>query len=133
MSQPVTTRTPAELVEAYIKLRDKKEAAQDEFKKSLEQTNKLMEMLESILLQKLDELGMDSLTAKGVGTVYRNHKDSATVENKAEFREYLESTNDWDAVDLKANKTVARDRANSGTPLPGVKFSSIITVGIRRS
>lgn len=133
MSQNVTTtKTPAELVEAYIKLRDKKEAAQEEFKKSLESTNQVMEMLESLLLQKLNDMGVDSLTAKGVGTVYRNSKDTATVEDKQAFREYIEETNDLTVLDLKANKTVARDRANSGTPIPGVKFSSTVTVGIRR-
>lgn len=132
MSQFVTTKTPAELVEAYIKLRDKKESAQEEFKKSLESTNQVMDMLEAILLQKLNDLGVDSLTAKGVGTVYRNSKDTATVEDKQAFREYLEETNDLSVLDLKANKTVARDRANSGTPIPGVKFSSTVTVGIRR-
>lgn len=134
MSQNVTTtKTPAELVEAYIKLRDKKEAAQEEFKKSLESTNQVMEMLEGILLQKLQELGVDSLSAKGVGTVYRNTKDSATVEDKQAFREYIEESGDLAVLDLKANKTVARDRANSGTPIPGVKFTSIISVGIRRN
>lgn len=79
MSQLVTTRTPAELVEAYIKLRDKKDLAKAEFKKSLETTNQVMEMLEGLLLSKLEELGVDSLTAKGIGTVYRNTEDSCTV------------------------------------------------------
>jgi hypothetical protein len=133
MSQIVTTKTPAELVEAYIKLRDKKEAAQEEFKKSLESTNQVMEMLEGVLLQKLDELGVDSLSAKGIGTVYRNSKDSATVEDKQAFREYIEESGDLAVLDLKANKTVARDRANSGSPVPGVKFTSIVSVGIRRN
>lgn len=133
MSQLATNRTPAELVAAYVKLRDKKEAAQDEFKKSLETTNQIMEQLEGILLAKLSELGVDSLTAKGVGTVYKNVKDSASVEDKAAFREYLEKTEDWDAIDLKVNKTAARDRMSKGDPIPGVKFTSILTVGIRRA
>jgi hypothetical protein len=133
MSQLATNRTPAELVAAYIKLRDKKEAAHAEFKKSLETTNQIMEQLEGILLQKLQELGVDSLSAKGIGTVYRNTQYSATVEDKAAFRQYLEESGDWDALDLKANKTAARLRADEGNPLPGVKFSSFATVGIRRN
>jgi glutaredoxin 2 len=132
MSQVVTTKTPAELVEAYIKLRDKKEAAQEEFKKSLEPTNQVMEMLENLLLQKLNELGVDSLSAKGVGVVYRSTKDTASVEDKQAFRDYIEESGDLSVLDLKANKTVARDRANAGSPVPGVKFSSIMSVGIRR-
>jgi len=133
MSQPVTTKTPAELVEAYIKLRDKKEAAQAEFKKSLEATNQVMSMLESVLLQKLEEMGIDSLTAKGVGTVYRNTQDSATVQDRKEFREWVEATGNWDAVDLRANKVAVREMLNAGEVIPGVKFTSTHTVGIRRA
>jgi len=132
MSQAVTTKTPAELVEAYIKLRDKKEAAQAEFKKSLEGTNKIMGMLEGILLEKLQELGVDSLSAKGIGVVYRNTQHSATVEDKAAFREFVESTNNWDVCDLRANKVAVREMLEAGDPVPGVKFTSVHTVGIRR-
>lgn len=133
MSLAVTTRTPAELVEAYIMLRDKKEAAQAEFKKSLETTNKIMETLEGILLQRLEELGVDSLTAKGIGTVYRNTQDSCSVQDKATFKEWVEETGNWDVVDMRANKTIVRDMLNKGEQVPGVKFSSIHTVGIRRA
>ena len=76
MTKPVTTKTPAELVEAYIKLRDKKDAAKEAFDASIKPTTEIMAMLENLLLEKLTELGVDSLTAKGVGTVYRNTKDS---------------------------------------------------------
>lgn len=133
MSQIVTTKTPAELVEAYIKLRDKKEAAQAEFKKSLEATNQVMEMLEGVLLTKLQELGVDSLTAKGIGTVYRNTQYSATVQDRAEFREWVESTGNWEAVDLRANKVAVREMLNEGKEVPGVKFTATHTVGIRRN
>lgn len=133
MSQVVTTKTPAELVEAYIKLRDKKEAANAEFKKSLEATNQVMTMLEGLLLTKLEELGVDSLSAKGIGTVYRNTSDSATVQDRQMFREWVEATCNWEAVDLRANKTVVRDMLNKGEAVPGVKFTSTHTVGIRRA
>ena len=133
MSQLTTTRTPAELVEAYIKLRDKKEAANAEFKKSLEVVNDLMERLEGVLLQKLEELGVDSLTAKGIGTVYRNTQWSCTVQDKAAFRGWVEETHNWDVTDLRANKVAVRELADKGEPVPGVHLTSIHTVGIRRA
>ena len=69
----------------------------------------------------------------GIGTVYRNTSDSATVQDKAEFREWVESTGNWDVVDMRANKTVVRDMLNKGELVPGVKFTSTHTVGIRRT
>jgi 3-methyladenine DNA glycosylase AlkD len=129
----VTTKTPAELVAAYIKLRDKKEAANAEFKKSMEPTNQIMGMLEATLLQKLEELGVDSLSAKGIGTVYRNRQDSATVQDKPAFRAWVQESGNWDAVDLRANKVAVRHMLDEGQEIPGVSFTTINTVGIRRS
>lgn len=133
MSQVVTSRTPAELVEAYIKLRDKKEAAEAEFKKSMEATNKVMSTLEGVLLEKLEELGMDSLTAKGVGTVYRNTQYSCTVKDKALFREWVEENDRWDVADVRASKAAVKDLFDAGTIVPGVTLSTVRTVGIRRA
>lgn len=133
MSEALTKRTPAELVEAYIKLRDKKEAATAEFKKSLETTNKVMDMLEGVLLEQLQTLGVDSLTAKGIGTVYRNTQNSCTVEDRDTFRSWVEETENWDVVDMRANKTAVKELLDKGETVPGVKFSSIYTVGIRRA
>jgi hypothetical protein len=131
-TQMTTTKTPAELVEAYIKLRDKKKAAQDEFKKSLETTNQIMEQLEGILLTMLETTGGDSFACPA-GTVYRNTENSATVQDKPAFRAWVESTGNWDAVDLRANKVAVKQMLDAGEEVPGVKFTSIHTVGVRRS
>lgn len=131
-SVPVADRPPAELVAIYIGLRDAKKAAEAEFKKSMERTNQGMEKLEGILLQKLQELGADSLSCEQ-GTVYRNTQHSATVQDRAMFREWVESTGNWDAVDLKANKVAVRELLEAGNEVPGVKFTSVHTVGVRRA
>ena len=129
---PVADRPPAELVAIYIGLRDAKKAAEAEFKKSMERTNQGMEKLEGILLQKLQELGADSLSCDS-GTVYRNTQHSATVQDRQAFREWVESTGNWDAVDLKANKVAVRELLEAGAEVPGVKFTSVHTVGVRRA
>lgn len=132
MSTPATQRTPAELVSAFIKLRDKKRQAEAEYKKSMEVVNKLLEQLEGILLTKLEEIGADSIACEA-GTVYRNTQYSATVQDRDTFRHWVEATNNWEAVDMRANKTVVRSLLDSGEEVPGVKFSSVLTVGVRRS
>lgn len=129
---PVADRPPAELVSIYIGLRDAKKAAEAEFKKSMERTNQGMEKLEGLLLMKLAELGADSLACPE-GTVYRNTQHSATVQDRATFREWVETTGNWDVVDLKANKVAVRELLEAGTEVPGVKFTSVQTVGVRRA
>jgi hypothetical protein len=125
-------KTPAELVEMYIRLRDHKKAADAEFKKSMERVNTGMEKLEGILLSKLEELGADSIACSS-GTVYRNTQHSATVADMAAFKAWLEETGEWEVADIRANKVAVRTMLEAGNEVPGVKFSSFNTVGIRRS
>jgi hypothetical protein len=132
MAAPKTTLTPAQLVAAYVKLRDKKKAANEEFKKSMETTNKIMEQLEGILLEKLDELGADSLSSPE-GTVYKNSENSATVQDAPTFREWIQRTDNWGAADLRANKKAVRELLEAGEEVPGVKFTTVFTVGVRRA
>jgi len=129
----VSERSPAELVELYIKLRDAKEAAAEEYKKSMERTNLGMQKLEAILLDRLQVLEVDSLTAKGIGTVYRNTQYSATVQDAREFKAFLDSSGDWELADIRANKTAVRAALAAGKSVPGVNFTTNHTVGIRRS
>lgn len=125
--------TPAERVAAYIRLRDYKKAAEEEFKKSLKRVNDAMEKLEGELLNDLNASGANSLSCDA-GTVYKNTQLSATVENREVFREYVVKNDLWEAMDIKANKTFVKEfMEREGTPLPGVKVTQIATVGVRRS
>jgi hypothetical protein len=125
-------KTPAELVSDYITLRDHKKKADAEFKASMERVNRGMEMLEGMLLAKLDELGADSL-ACDAGTVYKNTQHSATVNDRPLFKAWVEETDNWEAMDIKANKSVVRALLANGIEVPGVTFTSINTVGVRRA
>lgn len=125
--------TPADKVAAYIKLRDYKKAAQDEFAKSLERTNQALEKLEADLLQHLIDTGASSLACSD-GTVYRKTEMSVTVEDRAAFRSFVEDNGAWEAMDMKANKTFIREfMEEKKQPVPGVKVTQMNSVGIRRS
>jgi len=129
----MSTMTPAQKVAAYIKLRDYKKAAEEEFKNSMKRTNDAMEKLEGDLLSYLNESGANSL-ACDEGTVYKNVQTTATVENREAFREYVSAHDLWEAMDIRANKTFVKEfMEQNGTPLPGVKVTQLATVGVRRS
>lgn len=129
----MSSLTPAERVAAYIKLRDYKKSAQDEFAKSLERVNAAMERLEGELLNDLNQSGANSLSCDA-GTVYKNMQMSATVQDRDVFLAWLKTGNDWEAADVKANKTFAKEyMEKTGQPLPGIKITQMATVGVRRS
>lgn len=128
----MSTMTPAQKVAAYIKLRDFKKAAEEEFKNSMKRTNDAMDRLEADLLAHLNDTGANSL-ACDEGTVYRNIQFSATVENREAFKAYVEENSLWEAMDIRANKTFVREFMDKhGTALPGIKVSQLATVGVRR-
>lgn len=124
--------TPAQRVEAYIKLRDFKQKAEEDFKKSLTRVNEAMQRLENELLGDLNTNGADSLACPA-GTVYRRRELSASVEDRNKFIEFVNGEGGWDALDVRANKTYVKERIEAGEPVPGVKVSQIDKVGIRRS
>lgn len=129
----MSTMTPAQKVAAYIKLRDYKKAADDEYKLSMQRTVDAMEKLEADMLDHLNKTGANSLSCDD-GTVYRNTQMSATVENREVFKDYCVQHDLWEAMDIRANKTFVREFMEKyGTPLPGVKVTTIATVGVRRS
>ena len=120
------------LVADYIKLRDYKKSAEDEFKKSMERVNQAMDKLAGMALEHMTASGADSI-ATPAGTVYRNTQWTASVKDKAAFLDYVRNEGEWDALDVRANKTYVRETVSEGKDVPGVLLSSVHTVGVRRS
>jgi hypothetical protein len=128
-----TTLTPAQKVAAYIKLRDFKKQAEDEFKKSLERPIAAMDKLEAELLDELTKMGVNSLSCDK-GTVYKNTQLSATVIDREAFKGFCEMNDAWEAIDIKANKTFIKEYMEKTQEVPpGLKVTQLSTVGIRRS
>lgn len=121
-----------EMVGAYVKLRDHKLAADKEFKKSMERVNEAMQVLEAKMMSSLNDTGANNIKTE-FGTVYINTKHTATVKDRKKFLEHVVVNNLWDALDARANKTFIREQAEEGIEIPGVKLTSVKTVGVRRS
>jgi len=124
--------TPADMVALYIKLRDHIKQATDEFDKSLERPRAGMKKLESALLDHLNVNKLDNVSAKGIGTAYRNTTHSATVEDREVFRKFINDNDAWALADIRANKKTVREAVEAGTEVPGVKLTSVVTIGVRR-
>lgn len=121
-----------QLVANYIKLRDYKKKADEDFKASMERVNEAMKKLEVQALDYMSNTGAESIATEA-GTVYRNTQYSATVNDKAAFKQFVQENDEWEAIDLRANKTFVRACFDEGKIIPGVTLSSINTVGVRRS
>jgi hypothetical protein len=123
---------PGQATEMFIKLRDTKKEKDDAHKESLKKIVAAMDRLEAGLLEHLNEAGVNSV-ASDAGTAYKSVQVSASIEDKEAFRKFVLETEQWEALDLKANKTFVKDYMDENQEVPpGVKVSQIQTVGVQR-
>jgi hypothetical protein len=124
--------TAADATAMYIQLRDKKKEKDEAHKESLKKLNSAMERLEGALLEFLDTSRLQS-SACAAGTVFKAMHTSATVTDKDVFMKFVKDTDQFEALDVKANKTfVAEYMEDNKEAPPGVKVISIASVGVQR-
>lgn len=124
--------TTAQKIEKYVQLRDHKNAVNDEVKKRLEVVNQAMELLEASLLKDLHKAGTDSMTGN-TGTAYIRRQESVTVKDRDAFVQWLNGPDgDSEALDVRANKKIVSELMSKGVEVPGVKYTAIEQVGVRR-
>ena len=132
---PVQHPIPArfdDLVELYVKLRDKISAADDLHKEKMRPARDYLEALNAALLGNLNATGQDSAKTEH-GTAYRSSRRTASIADAAVFRNYVITNQVWDVLDWKANATAVADLIAVGTPPPGVNFTTVVTAGVRRA
>lgn len=122
-----------QLIDTYIKLRDRKRLMESQHKEAIKPFIKTMEEIEGHLLVLMEQEGVNSLNTDG-GTAYQSLKKRATIRDGEAFNEFVIENKAWHLVDWKANANAVFDHieANNGTPPPGVNPSSYVAVNVRR-
>lgn len=122
-----------DLVNQYIRLRDKLKEAEDAHKEKTKNARAYLELLNGKLLERLNDVGGDSVKTPH-GTVYRTTRRSASIADGDTFRQYVIEQEQFDLVDWRANANAVDDFIKeNGVQPPGVNFSQAFTVGVRRS
>jgi len=120
-------------VAQYVKLRDLIKKMDDAHKEKIKPAKETLEKLNGVMLAHLTSIGADSV-ATAAGTVSKTTKKSASIADMSTFWTYVVTQGDFDMVDKKANPTRVEEYilANGGVPPPGVNFSQVDLVGVRR-
>ena len=122
-----------ELAEKYAKIRDKVAELEAAHKEKLAPFKAAMDKIEQHMLGMFNEQGTENAKT-AFGTFYKQAATSATVADKATFREYVTANDRWDAVDMRAQKTAVNEFIEtSQEPPPGVNWSSTYKVNFRKS
>ena len=125
--------TPAQMIEKYLALRDKKAALEAEHKNIIAPYNLVMGQLENFLLDDLNNAGGNSL-ATDAGTCYRTTVTSATVENWTETLQFIKDNEKWELLEARVGKkAVLAEIEESAKPVPGVKVTQMSGLNVRRA
>lgn len=121
-------------VAQYITVRNKIAEIKKRHEDELAPFNKALVMLNGDLLDKLQKAGVDSTTIRGVGTVYKTVKDSASIADPAAFKLFVIQKQHWELADWRANAPAVKAflAENQAYP-PGVNFRSVAVVGVRKA
>ncbi len=119
-------------VDEYIRTRDEIRDIESRHKDELRPYKQKLEELGGVLLEQLQTVGGDGVRTKS-GTVYVTEKRSASLADPALFMDYVVQNSAWDLLDRKANVTAVTDYiAEHNAAPPGVNYSAVLTVGVRR-
>ena len=121
------------LIAQYVTLRDRKEAMEKRHKDELKPYNDLMAEVEGLMLDYLNQTGINSVAGPG-GTMYKSTVPRCTIKDRTAFRNFVVAMAAFDLVDWRANaKNVGEHiEANTGTVPPGVNYTTFTSVRFRR-
>lgn len=120
-----------EKIANYVRLRDHKKRADTEYKASMQRVNEAMAKLEAELMVDIKASGANSISGDG-GTVYIKTQSSASVKDRDAFFKFVFETKNLELLDARANKAVVRELQAAGTVVPGVNYTEMQQVGIRK-
>lgn len=124
----------AEVVGAYIKLRDRRAQRKAEYEAADAEDKEKQDKIEAYLLKEFNESGVDSIKTE-FGTAYKSSRLSITTADKeAFFMNWVVPNQAWEFLDIKPNKTAVQQYKSVHEDIPpGLNWSETLEVKIRRS
>lgn len=120
----------AVLIQKYVLIRDAKDAAKKLFDGETKRITDALKKLDGMILEALGDA--ESVKTE-FGTAYTKSRSSCSVKDRGEFYNWAVNSGNLEAIDMKANAKIVRELLDEGVEVPGVKYSAIIQVGIRRA
>lgn len=124
--------TIEEMIEEFVRLRDRKSAIDAEAKRLKEKLDERMDALEASILGEFQRVGVESARTKA-GTAFVKTTRTTSVAEWDAFLPWVQETGSWHMLTRAANKTaVIEYLEESQEPPPGINVYSKIELGINR-
>lgn len=122
-----------ELVKLYVQLRDRRAVRKKEFESLDEQDKAKQERIEGVLLVRFNETGSESVRTKE-GTAYKHKSTYASVGDRDAFVAHVRATQDFELMDVRANKTAVQQHLETTGDLPpGINWREEIHIRVNRA
>lgn len=121
-----------EVVAAYMKLRNKKDALKRNYEDAAENIKAKMKKLEAYIKEQADQQGVTSFKTHH-GTAFLTTVDYANVADWDATLKFIQEENAWDMLERRVSKRAVRGYidANKTVP-PGVNYGTKIEVNVRK-
>jgi nanoRNase/pAp phosphatase (c-di-AMP/oligoRNAs hydrolase) len=125
--------TLEDAVDSYIRLRDMVSEKEQAFKEEKAKLQSAMDKLESLIMLRMDEQGVESVRTKS-GTAYKSTRTSATVADWDQVLAFIQTNELWPMLERRVNKSVVEQyKTEHGEVPPGVNWAAEYKVNVRRS
>lgn len=122
-----------EIVEKYIKLRDKKAELTAEHKAKIAKIDEALAVAEGVLLSEFQKAGMESVRTES-GTAYKTVRTQAGVADWDAVLDFIKANDLWSMLERRVSKQAVEQyrEANNDLP-PGINWREEVTINVRRS
>jgi hypothetical protein len=125
--------TIKKLIKAYVELRLKKSQLKDKHKLELEPISDMMNKLEAVFMGHMDKDESDSVSVRGVGTIYRATRSNVTVTDFDAFKDYIVEHDAWELLQARASvPAVEVHMEDTGNLPPGVSITRFLKIFVRK-
>lgn len=117
----------------YIRLRDWLASEKEKYEARVKGAKQEMEKIEGELSAFMKETGLKN-GATPSGSFYATQKNTASINDKSQFRRFVIGGELWDLIDIRANANEidAFAKENNGELPPGVTFDRIEVIHVNR-
>lgn len=121
-----------EVVGAYLKLRNKKEAIEGAVKEEVKAIKEKMVKLEAYIKKEADKQGVTSFKTLN-GTAFVTTTDFAQVADWDSVLGFIKKNEAWDMLEKRVSKNAVRGYIDANKSVPdGVNFGTRIDINVRK-
>lgn len=124
----------ATLVKLFMALRDRRAQRKTDYDLADADDKDKQNKIEVEFLRRFNDRGIDSVSARGMGTAYRSVRSSATVADWEALLGFIMKNEAWEMLERRVNKkSVEQFREQTEDLPPGVNWSETQVVNFRKS